>query len=71
MKYAPKTNKAMNKSGLKGHFPEGGGGSLKTGLATRESIDSNPDSEGMCTKGPNQLPMPMPKTKAKGPFTFA
>lgn len=65
----PKTNAAMNKSGLKGGFPSGSGGSVKTGLSSREAMSSNPDAEGMGTKGPNQVPMPTAKKKV-GPFTI-
>lgn len=56
-------NSAMKKGGLKGSFPKGSGGSLSTGLSSRESMSSNPDAEGMGTKGPNQHPMPTAKKK--------
>ena len=62
-------NGAMKKGGLKGSFPKGGGGSVSTGLSSRTAMDSNPDSEGMGTKGPNQHPMPTAKKKV-GPFTI-
>ena len=62
-------NGAMKKGGLKGSVPSGKGGSVSTGLSSRVSMDSNPDSEGMGTKGPNQLPMPTAKKKV-GPFTI-
>ena len=63
------TNGAMKKGGLKGSFPKGSGGSVTTGLSSRESMDSNPDSEGMGTKGPNQVPMGTAKKKV-GQFTI-
>lgn len=63
------TNGAMKKGGLKGSFPSGNGGSLNKGLASRESMSSNPDGEGMGTKGPNQMPMPTAKKKV-GQFTI-
>jgi hypothetical protein len=56
-------NGSMKKGGLKGNFPKGSGGSLTTGLSSRETMDSNPDSEGMGTKGPNQVPMATAKKK--------
>jgi hypothetical protein len=62
-------NGAMKRSGLKGNFPSGKGGSVSTGLSSRESMDSNPDAEGMGTKGPNQHPMPTAKKKV-GKFTI-
>ena len=62
-------NGAMKKGGLKGSFPSGNGGSLNKGLASRESMSSNPDAEGMGTKGPNQMPMPTAKKKV-GQFTI-
>ena len=62
-------NGAMKRGGLKGHFPSGKGGSVSTGLSNRESMSSNPDAEGMGTKGPNQVPMPTAKNKV-GKFTI-
>lgn len=62
-------NGAMKKGGLKGSFPSGNGGSLNKGLASREAMSSNPDAEGMGTKGPNQMPMPTAKKKV-GQFTI-
>lgn len=61
-------NGAMKKSGLKGHFPKGSGGTTNNGLSFRESMDSNPDSEGMGTQGKNQMPMPTKKKKVGGGF---
>jgi hypothetical protein len=62
-------NPGMKKSGLKGSFPSGGGGSLQTGLSSRKAMSSNPNAEGMGTSGPNQMPMPTAKKKV-GQFTI-
>jgi hypothetical protein len=62
-------NGAMQRSGLKGSFPSGTGGSLNKGLASRESMSSDPSGEGMVTSGPNQMPVSHPKQKA-GKFTI-
>jgi hypothetical protein len=62
-------NGTMKRGGLKGSFPSGNNGSLRTGLSSREAMSSNPDGEGMGTKGPNQVPMPTAKKKV-GPFTI-
>lgn len=56
-------NPAMKKGGLKGGFPSGSGGSLNTGLSSREAMSSDPGGEGMDTKGEAQLPMPTAKKK--------
>ena len=65
----PKNN-PNKKGGLKGSFPSGGGGSVKTGLSSREAFSSDSAAEGMVTKGPNQMPHPMPKSKVRGKFEF-
>ena len=62
-------NGAMKRGGLKGSFPSGDGGSLRTGLSSRKSCSSDPATEGMTTSGPNQMPVGTPKKKV-GPFTF-
>jgi hypothetical protein len=62
-------NGAMKKGGLKGSFPKGSGGSVTNGLSSRESMSSDPDAEGMGTKGPNQVPMPTAQKKV-GQFTI-
>jgi len=62
-------NPAMSKGGLKGSFPSSNGGSLKTGLSSRETMSSNPDALGMGNTGPNQMPMCGPKDKV-GKFQF-
>ena len=62
-------NGSMKKSGLKGSFPSGSGGSVASGLASREAMSSDPDAEGMGTQGPNQAPMPTAKKKV-GQFTI-
>lgn len=55
-------NPAMKKGGTK----------LKAGtmdgLSMVEAIDSNPVSEGMGTKGTNQMPLPTAKKKVGGGF---
>jgi hypothetical protein len=62
-------NPQMKKGGLKGSFPSGGGGSVQTGLSSRQAMSSSPAGEGMDTQGPNQLPMPTAKKKV-GKFTI-
>ena len=57
---------------MKNHAMKKGGTKLKAGtkdgLSMVEAINSNPDSEGMGTKGPNQHPMPTAKKKVGGGF---
>jgi hypothetical protein len=57
-------NPAMKKSGLKGSFPKGSGGSLSTGLSSREALSADPESLGMGNSGPNQTPIRHPEHKA-------
>ena len=56
----------------KEQFMGGSGGSLASGLNFKEKVTESPDALGMgrTSKATNQLPKGMPKTKAKGPFTF-
>jgi len=57
-------NPSMKKGGLKGSFPSGNGGSLSTGLSSRESMDSG---TGMTDRrGPQQLPAPAVTVPFKG-----
>ena len=47
-------NGAMKKGGLKGSFPSSNGGSLNTGLSSREACSSS--TKETDRKGPNQMP---------------
>lgn len=57
-------NAAMKKSGLKGSFPSGSGGSLSTGLSSRMSMPS--DTSETDRRGPGQVPAPACTVPFKG-----
>ena len=49
---------------------DGGGGSVQSGLSSRETAAVTPESLGMANKGKNQTPAGPAKHKATGPFDF-
>lgn len=57
-------NPAMKKGGLKGSFPSGKGGSLSTGLSSRESMSS--DTSLTDRVGPAQMPAKAATVPFKG-----